>query len=251
MNKKYGFKNKNFKQRGMQRIKTVRWPARNIGGDRAFTKLFYVTGATFNILAGNSAVVNQMAFGVGAADANPSTITGVLGSTPGLSTLALQYTRYRIRGIKLKLTYWQQSGPPVILFANAQTDQAEITPVSTGPTPGFPNPTINILPEQRWAKYRTCQMTQAGGRATTLNVYYSVDKVFGPDQITRNDEDFTGELRVTAPYFAEYPIRSPWLEIGLCTLSGDDVAAGSEVTGVLKLEATVYTTFFGKRVSIE
>ena len=40
----------------MQRIKSVRWPARNIGGDRAYCKLRYVKGARFTIPLANTSL---------------------------------------------------------------------------------------------------------------------------------------------------------------------------------------------------
>ena len=82
------------------------------------------------------------------------TLAGVMGDTPNLSTMGQLYLHYRIRGIKLRLTYWQTGGAPVILFSNATADTADVETTSTAPTPDFPIPSITILPEQRWGKYR-------------------------------------------------------------------------------------------------
>lgn len=237
----------------MQRIKTVRWPRRNIGGDRAYTKLFYCTGQNFGIAVGQTNNAQNIAMNVGAnsAGANAYTINGVFGSTPNLSVLAAQYLQYRIKGISLKLTYWQQSGDPVCLFTNAQSNASPYTVSSTGPSPGFITPGIFNTPEQRWAKYRTCAMTSAGAKPTQLKVYYSVNKVQGPDVVVKNDEEYTGSMQAATPYFSngtvaeDQPGKTPWAQFGLMTLSGANAVAA--VAGVLKVEATVYTEFFGKR----
>lgn len=72
------------------------------------------------------------------------TLTGVMGQTPNLSTMGALYTKYRIRGIKLRLSYWQTGGAPVFLFAQATSDQGIVGGGDTTPTPTllFP-PSLN------------------------------------------------------------------------------------------------------------
>lgn len=246
----------------MQRIKKVKWPVKNIGGDRSYCKLRYVIGKDFNIASGNYLNFQNIKYNVGSWPTGwtqkTTSISDVFGQTPNLSTMGALYTRYRIRGIKLKLTYWQQSGPPVVLYTNAQSDISVSNFASSqappGPTPAFVTPGISIIPEQRWAKYRVCSQTAQGGKPTVLKSYYSVNKVFGPDQVTKNDADFTGEMRPTTPYWGDaedldtgIPKLGPWLQFGIFTMNGSTVPAEQNVTGVLKVEATVYTEFFGKR----
>lgn len=241
----------------MQRIKTVRYRSNNIGGDRCFAKLRYTIGQQFNLDAASSFAFENMAFNVGASAPagalNPNTIFGRLGSTPNLSTMGSLYTQYRIRGIKLRLSYWQQSGQPVALFCNAQANPTVLGDASTGPTPPFPTPSFQNVPEQRWGKYRVCQATAAGGRPTSLSVYYSVNKVAGPDRVVKNDEDYTGLISPVAPYWstgtddASRPQRGPWLQYGITSLAD----ATGAVTGVLKKDAIVYVEFFGKRSAIQ
>lgn len=246
---------KSYKKKGMQRIKTVKWPVKNIGGDRARTKLRYVIGsANFSIPTSASSAVQNMAFNLGAWSASPLqtlSINGILGSTPGLSTMGAQYQHYRIKGVALKLTYWQTAGDPVCLFTNASGDTSDNTTTDTGPVPPFVAPNISVLPEQRWAKYRTCQMTQNGGKATSLSVYYSVNRVYGPDNVVKNSTDFIGGMQPATPYFdpTAAPRKSPWLQYGIFTLSGANPATA--VAGVLKAQATVYCEFFGKRYLTE
>lgn len=234
----------------MQRIKRVRWPTRNIGGDKSFCKLLYVKGAEFGISTGQYYTAQNQCMNIG--NASPGilaacSLTGVMGSTPNLSTMGSLYLNYRIRGIKLRLTYWQTGGAPVILFANAAADSELIDAGTGGPTPAFIAPTISTLPEQRWSKYRVCQATAAGGRATSLSVYYSVNRVQGPDSIVKNDADFKGGMSPGTPYFnTERPTRGPWMQFGISTLAGTTVSAETQVTGVLKVEQTVYCEFFGR-----
>jgi len=248
------------KKQGMQRIKTVRYRARNIGGDRAYCKLRYVVGNPFG-LANTTSNSQNLAINLGAAPDNDgssllqtNSISGVFGSTPNLSTMGALYLKYRIRGIKLRLTYWQTgTAVPLMLYTNAQSSNQVLGLSSVAPGPDFVAPTISNVGEQRWSRYRVCNgLTAAGGKPTTLTSYYSVNKVFGPDAVVKNDEDFTGEMQATNPYWSNSipagtnvntPIRTPWAQFGLASLSGLPVTA----TGVLKVEATVYVEFFGKR----
>lgn len=269
--KKYNWRKKYYKRKsrkygnkksGMQRIKTVRYRAKNIGGDRAFCKLRYVVGNQFGL---STTVTNSqnLAMNIGAAPdggapgaslLQPCTINGVFGNTPNLSTMAMLYLKYRIRGIKLKLTYWQTgNAAPLMLYTNAQSSNNVLGLTSDAPSPAFITPTITNIGEQRWSRYRVCNgLTAAGGKPTTLQAYYSVNKVFGPDAVVKNDEDFTGEMQLATPYWSNTipsganqntPIRTPWLQFGITSLDGLPTSA----TGVLKVEATVYAEFFGKR----
>lgn len=270
--KKYNWKKKYYarksrkygnKKKGMQRIKTVRYRAKNIGGDRAYCKLRYVVGNQFGL---SSAVSNSqnLAMNLGAApDGTGSSllqtcsINGIFGNTPNLSTMAQLYMKYRIRGIKLKLTYWQTAaagaGAPLLLYTNAQSSNEVLGLSTVSPAPAFVTPTITNIGEQRWSRSRVCNgIATAGGKPTSLTAYYSVNKVFGPDAVVKNDEDFTGEMQVATPYWSNSvpsgtnqntPIRTPWLQFGITSLDGLPTSA----TGVLKVEATVYAEFFGKR----
>lgn len=244
----------------MQRIKTSRWPVRNIGGDRSFCKLRYVKGSAFDIPEGAASLSQLQVMNVGAYPGASNllqsmTLNGVMGETPNLSTMGALYTRYRIRGIKIRLTYWQLGGAPVILFTNAAPDVNNLTVASTGPNPAFITPNITTTTEQRWAKYRVCQATANGGKATSVSAYYSVNRVQGPDTIVRNDRDYTGEMQPATPYFAnssgvaDTPQFSPWMQWGIATLSGTPAVAGTQ--GVIKVEQTVYCEFFGKRIQTQ
>lgn len=241
----------------MQRIKKVKWPKRNIGGDRAYAKLYYVTGQNRTLTTGNSSSFTNIAFNLGAGPVgtvlHSASITGSFGSTPGLQQLSLQFLRYRIRGIKLKYTYYpiNYADQPLIAYFNAQSDQNDLATGTASPSPAFPTPSVSVMPEQRWCVYRVIPNAANGAKPMTLKVYYSVNKVFGPDQIVKNDEQFTGAMLNVAPYFsqAEMPTKGPWLQEGLFTMSGENVA--EDVTVSILKRATVYVEFFGKRIATQ
>lgn len=239
----------------MQRIKKVKWPKRNIGGDRAYAKLYCVVGESVTMQAAQNHVVNNIAFNVGAVPAGVAledqTIYHRFGIPPGLQQLAQQFLWYRIRGIKLKYTYYpiNYSQQPLCAFFNAQSNGVPITSSSTGPTPPFPLANVATMPEQRWCVYRVIPNAANGAKPVTMKVYYSVNKVFGPDRVVKNDKDFTGGLQQTVPFWDvnQPPSEGPWIQEGLFTMSGAN--AGANVTVTILKRATVYVEFFGKRPS--
>lgn len=247
----------------MQRIKTVRYQARNIGGDRCFTKLRYVIGKRFVPDAISEYHVEMFPFNVGAQATgvtNVHSIHSLFGSTPNLSTLAQFYTRYRIRGIKLTLTAYYvptPASPPICIFTTAQTSSGHTS--AEDPSPPFATPDIVTTPEQRWTRYKVVANTGNGARPTTLSSYYSVNKVYGPDAVVKNDADFIGTLNTAAPYWSDTtntssttfrPARGPWLMYGIFSMdSAGQIPSDTNLT--LKVEATVYAEMFSKRPSVE
>lgn len=268
------YKKKTFKKRpsrskrnGMQKIRKYTYSARNIGGDRAYAKLRYVSAQTM-VLDNASAAIQTLRFNTGAVSAAVSptlaarSIFGVLGDTPNLSNLADQFLNYRIRGIKLKITAWPVTDVatvPVYIFTNAQSNNAPFNDElsAIGPTPAFATPSITVLPEQRWCRYRIVTNPGAGAKPTTLTAYYSVNKVYGPDKVVKNDTSFTGLMKTTSPYWQdtaigsgnnEWPVLSPWLEYGIFSMTGQNI---ENLSVALKIEATVYAQFFGRRINEE
>lgn len=246
----------------MQRIKTVRYQARNIGGDRCFAKLRYVRGQGFAPPVAQEAAVMAFPFNVGAQQTGHShdkSISGFFGTTPNLSTLARFYTKYRIRGIKIRLTAYyipDADDPPLVLFTTAQTSAGPT--FDSEPTPPFPPPNIDDTPEQRWTKYKVVSNQGAGGAPTSISAYYSVNKVFGPDNCVKNDSDFIGDLITGPPYWSDAvpiltdynrPTKGPWLMYGFFTLDGAKLIP-TTVNLTLKTEVTLYTEMFSKRPAI-
>ena len=129
MPRRYRKRKRSFRKRrarGMQRIRTYRYKSRNIGGDRARAKLFFASTFNGNIAVGQRSHSTTWCPNVGATPQSlfPGIFT-ILGNCPGLSTLATQFLRYRIRGIKIKYTiYPQKTDPathePVFFYVNAQ-----------------------------------------------------------------------------------------------------------------------------------
>lgn len=229
--KKYGLKY-NKKSRGMQRIKTYRYPRRNIFGDRSLIKPFIVTGQTVTIPTTASFVSSNLQYN------NWPAIASAFGQSPGLTAIGQRFDRYRIRGIKLKITAWPDQNAlntPVVLFTNAAQDTTQLEGA----------PTVSRLPELRWSKYRVCSNAGTGGKPTVLTSYYSVNKVWGPDSTVKNDLDFTGETNFSSLISSwTTPAAGPFLQYGLFTMGGTNPTTAINVT--LKIEATVYCTFWGR-----
>ncbi|AUM62014.1 capsid [uncultured virus] len=262
MPRRYRKRKRSFRKRrarGMQRIRTYRYKSRNIGGDRARAKLFFSSTANESIAAGARSQVEVWCPNIGATP--QSLFPGIaltFGNCPGLSTLANQFLRYRIRGIKVKYTIYpiktdSATHEPVFFYVNAQSAGTSIQESDQGPVPPFPAATIFNTPEQRWAKYAPVKFPMAGASPTRLTVYYSVNKVFGPDAVVKNDESFTGQLRTTFPYWdnaaGTHPVHGIWIQHGVCTISNNPTTV--EQKYVYVMQATLYTEFFGRRVMTE
>lgn len=262
--RRFRIKRTKLRSRGMNRIRKYRFSSKNIGGDKCYAKLRYVTAGTFNIAIGQSQVTQNVAFAVGAStvssNLNDASISGRFGTTPNLSTLASLYQRYRIRGVRLKLTVWPTTGgvtQPICVFMNAASSQVDLATTSNGPSPAFPPADISVTPEQRWSRSAVIRNTGQGANPTKISAYYSVDKVQGPDKSIPVNSAYYGTTQLTAPFWSDAapgapdtPINSPWLEFGMYTMSGG-LVAGTAVEAVIKAEATVYTEFWGKRSSIQ
>lgn len=219
----------------MQRIKTYKYPRRNIFGDRSLIKGFIVTGQTVTIPTVSSFVTQNLQYNSWPA------IATAFGNGPNIGTLGARFDRYRIRGIKLRITAWPDQNSlntPVVLFTNAANESGNLVA----------NPTVAQLPEVRWAKYRTCSNAGTGAKPTVLTSYYSVNKVWGPDQTVKNDLGFTGETNFgNVPSSWVAPAVGPFLQYGLFTMGGVNPTAAINVT--LKIETTVYCTFWAKQTS--
>lgn len=239
----------------MQRIRTVRYPRRNIGGDRAYAKLFYTRGFRLSV-GGNTnySVFQNLAYNVGASVPGSAlhavSLTGILGVPPGLAMMAANFMYYRVRGIKLKFTIWPDTSyaRPACFFVNAGTSSRANDPANGTPYPNFPDALQDALGEQRWAKWSVIRVPNAGARPTTVSVYYSVNRVYGPDAVARNDMEFTGAMSPSPPFFSAsgYPTRSPWLQFGVMPMVNGDFLQ-ENVAYALQIQATVYTQFFGRR----
>lgn len=213
----------------MQRIKTTRWPVRNPFGDNLYYKLRIVAGAVGVLPTTGSSVVLFTAQAN-----NAAAYVTAFGPGPGLTQLSAAFQKYRVMGVKVKLTAWPDaaSPQPICLFTNVSADNA------------FPAPTVGILPEQRWGKYRVVASAATGARPTSLTTYYSINKIYGPDQVVHNDVEFTANTQTSTPYFGPAPSQGPYIQTGLFTLSGVNPTANINCT--IKTEITLYLKYFFK-----
>lgn len=213
----------------MQKIKNTRWPSRNPYGDVLRYKLRQVAGGSMTIAAGSvasPAATLQIN--------NPGAFVTAFGPAPGLTALGAAFHNYRSSGVKVKFTYWPlaPNTQPIIGFVQAGADNT------------FPTVSVATTPEQRWTKYRTLNFPGQGATPTKLSQYYSTNKVYGPDQIVKNDVDFTAATNVVSPFFVS-PVKGPFLNYGITTLSGA-VAGGTGIVCEFKIEVTHYLKYFGK-----
>lgn len=222
----------------MQRITTSRFRARNIFGDRTRVKLYFVKGEQVDVLgATNNLVVRTFPFN------SMQSIVNAFGTTPNLYALSNLYEYYRIRGIKITTRVWpatvneinsvNQTVPPFLFGFNAVTDNQS-----------FPAANVQNFQEQRWAKARLCSNANQGAKPVTVSVYYSVNKVYGPDRVTRNDTTFIGTINQGATPTYNAPSNSPELQQVLFTMTGNNLTANVNVA--LLHRVTVYAEFWGK-----
>lgn len=214
----------------MSKIKTTRWPTRNPYGDNLLYKCRFVYGMADNIPITASYKVSATKQINSLLD-----LTTLFGSAPGLTAAAAAFHNYRVSGLKLKITCW-----PIIAYANT-------FPIciycAASPDITFVTPTIGDLPESRWGRYRVVSAAQAGGKPTSLKMYYSVNKVYGPDVVTKNDVDFTGSITSGGVFVT--PSKGPSFQFGAFTMCG--VNPTTAIDFHLKVEATAYIKFFSKR----
>lgn len=222
----------------MQRITTTRYRSRNIFGDRTRAKLYFVKGEEVTMLSGmNNLPVRTVLFN------SMQGIVNAFGTTPNLYALSGLYEYYRIRGIKITTRVWpanvyaigsvNETVPPLLYGFNAITDNHT-----------FPTPNVQNFQEQRWAKARLCSNANQGGKPATVSVYYSVNKVYGPDRVTKNDTTFIGTIIHGAPPTYNAPTNMPELQQVLFTMTGGNLTANVNVALLHKV--TVYAEFWGK-----
>lgn len=204
-----------------------------------------------------AAASQQFMFGAGSSTYGNKAIYDTFGSTPGLNFMGQMYTNYRIRAIKVRQTAFNvSSGPyePLQLYINAQADGTKDHPGKGGPVPPFVLPGQAQTGEQRWAKTAIIRNAQAGARPTTVSAYYSVNKVQGPDIMIKNDKDYTGQMQTATPFWdtssidGTAPRFSPWIQMGIYTLSGAPPDTEQKVT--VSNRVTLYVEFFGKRAVV-
>ena len=217
----------------MQKMRTVKWRTRAPFGDKLFYRPRFVFGTTMTIASGSSFVAANFQM------KSMPALNAYAGDAPGVTDMGAQFLRYRIRGLKVKYTYWPDAtAPPMVGFVNACSAASQLPP----------SPAINVLPEQRWSRYSTLTVPANGAKPTVIRQYYSVNKVYGPDQIVKNDVDFTAITSTSGPAFWSAPAVGPVFQYGLMTMSGLNATAALNV--VAKVEITPYIEVFSRRLDI-
>lgn len=217
----------------MQRIKNTRWMPRNPIGDTLFYKLKAVTGGRMAISIGNT--FTRMAAPLQINDGLAFFTT--YGAVPGMSLASNFYQQYKIRGLKLKITYWPiaPNTQPLCGWTLASQQSSAVSAIT---------PDINNIGEQRWGKYRTLTFPGQGASPVTLNVYYSEGKIWGPDNTEKNSVNFTSSTVVTSPFF-NTPAAGTFYDHGIFIMNGFPATATIQVD--YKIEVTAYIKYWSKR----
>lgn len=216
----------------IQRTKIDRWGVNNSGNDILYYKSKHVFGATQTLLTGSSQGVS------GALQLNSlASISTNFGSNAGLALAATSFLRYRVSGIKVKVTWFPNTATglanePIVGFIEATADSSS-----------FSTPAITTTPEQRFMKYRILN-GPASGRPTTVTYYLSSKLIGGADRIVTTDKDYTGTTNTVLPLFND-PVSGARWRWGIFTMNGGTVVLNQ--TYPFKIEITAYCKFWSKR----
>lgn len=204
----------------------------NFFGDKMFYKLKAVIGGQTTIAAGQTftrAGPFQLNDGV--------QFFNRFGPAPGQQIASQNFQQYKLRGLKLKTTYWP-------LAPNVQPICAWTMAAQQTTALGALTPDINTVPEQRWSKYRVLSFPGQGCRPTTMTSYYSVGKVWGPDRTELNSVNFTSSTSLVSPWY-NTPVAGPFYDEGIFIMNGFPAAVPAVVA--YKTEATGYFQYWAKR----
>lgn len=233
------YKRRSPKFRSMQRIKSTRWPARNPLGDRLFYKAVFSIGGHF---VGNPAAANWVIENNGQFNSFPDLMSFVGNNlSPGLDILGGSFENYRVRGVAFTYTVFptpDAATHPFCIFADASADGEWPTTMA-----------VNVAPELRWCKYRVCGVAGAGAKPTVFKVYFSTNKVYGPDKVVKNSMQFLGNTNNFNPSPVTWnpPALGPWLRTGIFSLSGDNLPTDGTILANYMVRMKVYVEFFGKK----
>lgn len=196
-------------------------------GDQLKYKIRVVLGTTRTIPSGSDFVGVAWQFNSLAA------LVTNIGSSGGMATLSSWFERYKMYGIKLKITYWPlaPNSQPICGFINGSANST------------LPVVSVAETPEQRWAKYKVLSFPGQGTRPTTLTHYLSAKKVWG-DHTSFISSNLEATVNVVAPHF-NTPVVGPYIQYGLFTLNDQNAAA--DILCDMKIEATAYCRFWGRR----
>lgn len=221
------------KNRGMQRIKTIRWPPRNPMGDRLFYKAVLSNSLKLGTVVGQKTITGftiQM-------NSIPDIVSG-FSTFPGGGILGPSYNEYRIRGIAVTATAWPVSSlsdNPTYMYLDASSDNQ------------FPaSMDVSVVPEMRWTRYRLIREASAGAKPATLKCYYSVNKTWGPDRVVKNSANFTAKTNGSATFSSwDTPALGPFLRFGIFSMDNTGWTVAGDIRFLLRFK--IYLEMFGKR----
>lgn len=159
------------------------------------------------------------------------------GASPGVTAACQAFQQYKLRGLKIKHTYWPlaPNSQPLCGWTLAAQQSLALTAVT---------PDVQSIPEQRWGKYRTLSFPGQGTRPTSMTTYYSAHKVWGPDRTETNSVNFTSNTLLASPFFGT-PNAGPFYDMGIFVMNGQPATA--TITVAIKTEVTAYFQFWAKR----
>jgi len=202
-------------------------------GDRLFYKPILSNSLSVSTVVGGKTVTGftiQM-------NSIPDIIAG-FSTFPGGGILGPSYNEYRIRGIAVTATAWPEStlsDNPTYMYFDASSDNL------------FPSSMdVSVVPEMRWTRYRLLREPSAGAKPSSLKVYYSVNKTFGPDRMVKNSANFTAKTNGNASFSAwDVPAMGPYIRFGIFSMDNTGWTVAGKIRFLLKFK--IYMEMFGKR----
>jgi len=207
----------------MQRLTVRSFPARNPFGDKIFAKIVMTVGETRGLSA---ASVNTQTIVFNSWPAWLSWGT----SAPGLTEYMALFASYRITGVKLTTTVVNPNATGYAVIHNAGGFGSDI-----------PIPTIDRIPEMRWAKYRILGTTGSNAGKVRLSTYYSMMKVNGGDRTIATDTQYVGTSSGSS---FTAPANPSNIQYGFVTLDGVNATTSAPLQFITT--ATIYCTFFDR-----
>lgn len=227
---------------GIQKIVSKRYRVTNNPfGDKVQYKFKFSLGGTLTAPGGTSFFQAQTS--LRAMDlAHAQT---VFTSCPGFLDYGRLFSRYRVTGIKVRFTpVWNDvaaGGTGIVPCAYMEAH---------GPN-DVPNPSISVMPERRWGRWKPLNNWENGGGTKGISMYYSIPKVVGPDRIVINDAAYTGTITTAEPPVYVTPTNGGDMSVrmGIMSAGGDNIPAGTY--GSYILTATYYTTLWTRKNALD
>lgn len=259
------------RKRGMQKLTKSRWRRNNPVGDTLFVKAHITQRsdlqAGINVNETNYIPVilpdyinnriPRLNDPYGVMGRFVSTDAGRSINNTSTQSAAIFYRRFRVRGVACTVTVTPRlMQQPILTGVTSQSRRFVVAawcnsePVGLGISDSQPYNFSNVIPEQRWVRWRNMQQGFIyGGKPTKLKFYFSTEKVFGPDRVVKGDLDFTGATDSLgqggfASAAASRPLIGPGLLIVIYALDGGNMPL--DMIFQVQLDWTWYIKYFQK-----